>query len=110
MIRSGGVFFVAARPSKSTSKEASTLELNPMTGAEVERAALAREHAAFGTPGPAAGATLDCDVGTHGASGFPRDRQRPQLKRERCTRLRDTCLIEAGVNGALLRERRTSHI
>ena len=61
MIRSGGVFFVAARPSKSTSKEASTLELNPMTAAEVEQAALAREHAAFGTPSPAAGATLDGD-------------------------------------------------
>ena len=59
MIRSGGVFFVAARLSKSSSKEANTLELNPMTAAEVEQAALAREHAAFGTPGPAAGATLD---------------------------------------------------
>ena len=57
MIRSGGVFFVAARPSKWSSKEASTLELNPMT-AEVEQAALAREHSAFGTPGPNAGATL----------------------------------------------------
>ena len=61
MIRSGGVFFVPARPSKSTSKEASTLELDPMTTVEVEQAALAREHAAFGTPGPAAGATLDGD-------------------------------------------------
>ena len=61
MIRSGGVFFVAARPSKLSSREASTLELNPMTAAEVEEAALAREHAAFGTPGPAAGATLDGD-------------------------------------------------
>ena len=61
MIRSGGVFFVAARPSKSPLREASTLELNPMTAAEVEQAALAREHAAFGTPGPAAGATLDGD-------------------------------------------------
>ena len=40
MIRSGGVFFVAATPSKSTLKEASTLELNPMTAAEVEQAAL----------------------------------------------------------------------
>ena len=37
MIRSGGVFFVAARPSKPSSREASTLELNPMTAAEVER-------------------------------------------------------------------------
>ena len=61
MIRSGGVFFVAARPSKSSSKEASTLELNPVTAAEVEQAALAREHAAFGTPGPAAGAMQDGD-------------------------------------------------
>ena len=43
-------------------------------------------------------------------SRFPRDRQRPQLKRERCTRLQDTCLIETGVNGALRRERRTDRI
>ena len=32
-----------------------------MTAAEVEQAALARERTAFGTPGPAAGATLDGD-------------------------------------------------
>ena len=61
MTRSGGVLFVAARPSRPSSREASTLELNPMTAAEVEQAALAREHAAFGIPGPAAGATLDGD-------------------------------------------------
>ena len=61
MIRSGGVFFVAARPSKPSSRQASTLELCPMAAAEVEQAALAREHAAFGTLGPAAGATLDGD-------------------------------------------------
>ena len=61
MIRSGGVFFVAARPSRLSSREASSLELNPVTAAEVEQAALAREHAAFGTPGPATGATLDGD-------------------------------------------------
>ena len=61
MIRSGEVFFVAARPSKLSSREANTLELNPMTAAEVEQVALARGHAAFGTPGPAAGATLDGD-------------------------------------------------
>ena len=60
-IRSGGVFFVAARPSKFSLKEANTLELNPMTATEVEQAALAREHAAFGTLGPAAGATFDGD-------------------------------------------------
>ena len=64
MIRSGGVFFVAARPSKSSSREASTLQLNPMTAAEVEQAALAREHAAFGTPRPAAGAAVDGDGDT----------------------------------------------
>ena len=55
------MFFVAARGSKSSSREASTLELNPMTAAEVEQPALAREHAAFGTPGPVAEATLDGD-------------------------------------------------
>ena len=97
MIRSGGVFFVAARPSKS-SKEASTLELNPMTAAEVEQAALAREHAAFGTSGPPAGATLDGDGEPTVRIRVPRDWQRPQLERERCARLRDTCLIEAGLN------------
>ena len=32
-----------------------------MTAAEVEQAALAREQASFGTPGPAARATLDGD-------------------------------------------------
>ena len=36
MIRSGGVFFVAARLAKSWSREANTLELNLMTAAEVE--------------------------------------------------------------------------
>ena len=61
MIRRGGVFFVAARPSKPSSREASTLELNPATAAEVEQAALAREHASFGAPGPAAEALLDGD-------------------------------------------------
>ena len=115
MIRSGGVFFVAAKPSKLSSKEASTLELNRMTGAEVEQAALAREHAAFGTPGPAAGATLDGDGEPtvrikRCVSRFPQDLRRPQLKKERCTKLQDMCLIEAGVNGALRRERRTSRI
>ena len=49
MIRSGGVFFVAARLSKLSSREANTLELSPMTAAEVEQAALAREDGAFGT-------------------------------------------------------------
>ena len=61
MVRSGGVFFVAARPSKPSSREASALELNPTTATKVEQAALAREHAAFGTLGPAAGDTLDGD-------------------------------------------------
>ena len=107
MIRSGGVIFVAARPSKSTSKGASTLELNPMTGPEVEQAPLAREHAAFGTPGPAAGSTLDGD----GEPQVPTGPATPSAEeRERCTRLRDTCLIETDVNGALRRERRTSRI
>ena len=36
MIRSGGVFFVAARPSKLSSKEASALKLNSVTAAKVE--------------------------------------------------------------------------
>ena len=104
MIRSGEVFFVAARPSKPSSREASTLELNPMTAAEVEQVALAREHAAFGIPGPAAGATLDGD------GEPPRARRCPQLKKEHCMRLLDTCFTAVGVNGALRHERRTSRI
>ena len=35
MIHNGGVFFVAARPSEPTSREANSLELNPVTAAEV---------------------------------------------------------------------------
>ena len=70
------------RPSKLSSREASTLELNPMTAAEVEQAALARELAAFGTPGPAAGPTLDRDgeptvrirVPTRNATPSPKER------------------------------------
>ena len=77
-----------------------------MTAAEVEKAALTREHAAFGTPGPAAEGTLDGD----GEPAVPQALRRPKFKKERCTRLQDTCLIEAGVNGALRRERRTNRI
>ena len=51
MIRSRGVFFVSARLANPTSRDASTLDLNPMTAAEVEQAALVREDAAFGVPG-----------------------------------------------------------
>ena len=105
-IRSGGAFFVAARPSKSSSREANALELNPMTAAEVEQAALEREHAAFGTP---AGATLDGEESPQCVSRFPQALRRHQLKKERYTSLQDMCLIEAGVNGALRHERRTSH-
>ena len=75
---------------------------------QVEQAALAREHAAFGVPRPAAGATLDGDGEPTLRILVPTALRRPQLKKERCTRLQDTRLIEAGVNGALQRERRTS--
>ena len=61
MIRSGGVFFVAARLSKSPSRKTSIMELNQMTPAGVEQTALAREHAAFGAPVPSAGDTLAGD-------------------------------------------------
>ena len=43
-------------------------------------------------------------------SRFPQDLQRPQLKKERCTRLQDMCLIEAGVNGALRRAADKPHL
>ena len=51
MIRSGGVFFVAARPSKSSSRAANALELNPMTAAEVEQAALDKGTRCVRNPG-----------------------------------------------------------
>ena len=61
MIRGGGVFFVAARPTKLTARHRGRLELNPMSAAEVVQAALARESATFGTPRPMADAALDGD-------------------------------------------------
>ena len=59
VIQSGGVFFVAARPTKVTPKNPGTLELNPRTAAVVEQAALASGSAAFGVLGPIADAALD---------------------------------------------------
>ena len=61
MILSGGAFSVAAKPS-NLSRKRSTLELNSMSPAEVERVTLTRVHAGFGVPGPAARDTLDGDV------------------------------------------------
>ena len=110
MIRSGGVFFVAARPSKPSSREASTLELKPVTAAEVEQATLARERAAFGIPGPAAGATLDGDGEPTVRIRVPTATATPSAEEQHCMKLRYTCLIAVGVNGALRRERRTSRI
>ena len=65
------------------------LELNPMTAAEVEQAALAREHASFGSP--------------QYVTRFPQALRRVQLKKQICTRLQNMFLIEAGVNDALRR-------
>ena len=93
-IFSGGVFFVAAGPSKSSSREANALELNPMTAAEVEQAALAQEHAAFGTPGPAAGASLD---GVR--IKVPQALRRPQLKKERCALSKLVSTVHCGASG-----------
>ena len=59
VIPSGGVFFVAAKPSKLLSRKKRSLELNSMSQAEVERATSTRVHAGFGIPGPAARDTLD---------------------------------------------------
>ena len=53
MIRSGGVLFVAARPSKPLSRKRSALELNSMSPAEVNQVTLTRVHAGFGVPCPA---------------------------------------------------------
>ena len=56
-----GAFFVAAKPSKLSSRKRSALELNLMSSAEVERATSTRVQAGFGVPGPATRDTLDGD-------------------------------------------------
>ena len=61
VIFSGGVFFVATKLSKPSSRKRSVLELNSMSQAEVERATSMRVHAGFGVPDPAARDTLDGD-------------------------------------------------
>ena len=71
VILSGGVFFVATKPSKLSSRKKSALELNSVSRAEVEQVTLTRVHAGFGVPGPAARDSLDGDVR---ASEFPRAR------------------------------------
>ena len=62
MILSGGVFFVAAKPSKRSSRKRSALEHTSMSPARVERATSSRVHAGFGVRGPAARDTLNGDV------------------------------------------------
>ena len=52
MILSGGVFFVAAKPSKRLPRKRSALEPNSMSPAEVEQVTLTRVHAGFGVSGP----------------------------------------------------------
>ena len=61
VILSGGVFFVAVKPSKLSSRKRSVLELSSKSPAEVERATSTRVQARFGVPGPAARDTLDGD-------------------------------------------------
>ena len=61
VIFSDGVFFVATKLSKPSSKKRSVLELDSMSQAEVERATSARVHAGFGVPDSAARDTLDGD-------------------------------------------------
>ena len=73
MILSGGVFFVAAKPSELSSRKRSALELNSMSPAEVERATSTRVHAGFGVSGPAARDTLDGE-NRQCASEFPQAR------------------------------------
>ena len=66
MIRDDGLVFVEGGPTKSM-RDSETLDLNPMTAAEVEQAALTRETAAFGAPGPKAEDTMagDDDPSVH---------------------------------------------
>ena len=59
MILSGGVFFVAAKPSKLLSRKRSAVELSSMSPAEAEQVTLTTVHAGFGVSGPAARDALD---------------------------------------------------
>ena len=61
VILSGGMFFVAAKPSKPSSRKRSALEPNSMSQAEVERATATRVQAGFGVSDLAARDTLDGD-------------------------------------------------
>ena len=61
VILSGGVFFVAAKPSKLSSRKRRVLELNSMSQAKVERATSTSVQAGYGVPAPAARDTLDGD-------------------------------------------------
>ena len=61
VILRSGVFSVAAKPSKLSSRKGIALELNSMSQAEVEEVTSTRVHAGFGVPGPAARDTLDGD-------------------------------------------------
>ena len=61
VILSGGVFFVATKPSKLLLRKKSALELNSMSPAEVERATSPRVHVGFGVLDLVARGTLDGD-------------------------------------------------
>ena len=61
VILSGGMFFVAAKASKPSSRNRSALEPNSMSQAEVERATATRVQAGFGVSDLAARDTLDGD-------------------------------------------------
>ena len=60
VILSSGVFFVATKPSKLSSRKRSVLELDSMSQVEVERATTSVQ-AGFGVPDPVARDTLDGD-------------------------------------------------
>ena len=59
IILSGGVFFVAVKPSKLLSRKRNALELNSISLAGAEQVTLTRVHAGFGVSGPATRDTLD---------------------------------------------------
>ena len=61
VILSGGVFFVAAKPSKLSSRKRSVLDLNSTSHVEVKRATSTSVQVGFGVPDPAARDTLDGD-------------------------------------------------
>ena len=89
-------------------RDSEALELNPMTPAEIEQAALARENVVFGAPGPKAEDAMIGDGDPSVRIRVPWGLHLRRVRRNRCTKHQATFRTAAGANGVLRRERLTS--